>query len=219
MDPAMWPEAWGYIPWLRDFYMIQNKRAVKHNLPALWLAYFLSCPFTDDGKKRQPRKITNIHHPSGVYPHTINLNDPSVKTKKFTEPDPRQIEPKAKRPKVTSPTLSSDDFSDEFEDPSKRKRQPSKQSNKKSSRKHSDSKPDDDQFKLPLSTITKFINNGAQARAYNNNTSMPDLTEEDSDSDNEEANTLYDNQASLNGANSNTTQTPAPVTNTQTVVQ
>jgi hypothetical protein len=41
MDPSMWDDAWSYIPrtWLRDFYMIHNKRATRHNLPAIWLAY------------------------------------------------------------------------------------------------------------------------------------------------------------------------------------
>jgi hypothetical protein len=68
--------------------------------------------------------------------------------------------------------------------------------------------------------LNKFINNGTQAKAYNNNNNkMPDLTEEDSDSDNKEETILYDNQASLTGANFNNTTTAAPVTNTQTAVQ
>ncbi|KAJ1410125.1 hypothetical protein B484DRAFT_403018, partial [Ochromonadaceae sp. CCMP2298] len=118
MDPSMWPAIWGHIPriWLRDFYMTHNRRAVKHNLPAIWLAYYLSCPFSEDGKRRAPTKITDINQPAG---------------------------PRAKRAKVESVQLSSDDSSEEFEDPSKRKRKANTQSVRKDSRANTDSKPDD----------------------------------------------------------------------------
>ncbi|KAJ1418981.1 hypothetical protein B484DRAFT_400335 [Ochromonadaceae sp. CCMP2298] len=237
LDPTMWPPAWAYIPrtWIQNFYNIANKRTAKHNLPALWLAYFLSCPFTDDGKKRQPLKISDINQPSGIYPHTVNLADPSIKKRTFAAPDPKHAEPKSKRTRVATPPLSSDDSSDAFEDPDRGKRKSNtSQTAKKKARHNTESKPDvtthsngtidvplnnEDQFKLPYDDILKLITNNSQARAYNNTNTMPDLTESDSDSDNEEANTLYDNQASLTGATPNITQTPALVANTQTPIQ
>ncbi|KAJ1410202.1 hypothetical protein B484DRAFT_402982, partial [Ochromonadaceae sp. CCMP2298] len=143
LDPSMWPAIWAHIPriWLRDFYMTHNRRAVKHNLPAIWLAYYLSCPFSEDGKRRAPTKITDINQPAGVYPTTINLSDPTIKKRTFAAPDPSHVEPRAKRAKVDSVQLSSDDSSEEFEDPSKRKRKANTQSVRKDSRAN-DSKPD-----------------------------------------------------------------------------
>ncbi|KAJ1411625.1 hypothetical protein B484DRAFT_402568 [Ochromonadaceae sp. CCMP2298] len=69
LDPTQWPEEWSYIPrtYLHQFFRKCNTGpTTKHNLSAIWLAYYLSCPINQELTGRTQCRVTDISHSSGL---------------------------------------------------------------------------------------------------------------------------------------------------------
>jgi hypothetical protein len=127
---------------------IKNKSATaSHNLCAIWLAYYVSCPVNASCTGRTAYDMREIPRPSGIYPGANPLSNPNTPNYRYKE-DKQEFEKQKKQKdkkqykEQTSPDkFSSDDSSHEYKDKTSLSKTSSKKDKSKAAKDKSKAPP------------------------------------------------------------------------------